>query len=563
MGFFGPERTRWSRSRHFPVQFCSEFQTCPRRRVPQMACGMPSSTETVIIGNGPSALILSYILHGHIPIYDETNPHPDPILHQKLLSTRDLLNLDVDSLTEHFAASRFSYSTQALPINVLLDTLVRPWGEIDDTNKRTCVKWQYQPDRAVAHVVLGNTTTTGGQWVDNPVQASWDIGTLSYGGMLSLPGYSIQDHFERTLGQHMRPFSRPTRRQVTGYLAAYPAAVGIENSIYNGQVVSKITRAQSGFFIGSHEISCKYLVLASGIFTQLIPARPLLQPLFTLPDPPKTQGPLLVVGSGFSAADIIISTPRNQKIVHIFKWQPQSHPSPLRACNHEVYPEYVEVYRKMKMAALASSPKSARPRVRRMSSSLGEHNAELDARYEGLPNTAIVDVRLDEDTAIVTLQHGREPVFERRVNSMAYVVGRRGSLSFLQPSLLKDVCWPIEEDALISGQTLREKVIDSTEVAKNVFVIGSLTGDSLIRFAYGGCTFAAGKIMADDSTSDEDSECGRCSTKTSQTASPYMWALNGLDGHNSSPVRVSNGGGFSSLDRRKDNANEDVPVYAT
>ena len=465
-------------------------------------------------------------------------------------------------MTEHFAASRFSYSTQALPINVLLDTLVRPLGETDDTDKRTCVKWLYHPDRAVPHVVISNTSSAGGQWVDNPVKASWDIGTLSYGGMLSLPGYSIQEHFEKALGKHMPPFSRPTRRQVTDYLAAYPSAVGIDDSIYNGQVVSKITRANSGFFIGSHEMTCKHLVLASGIFTQLIPVRPLLQPLFALPEPPESKGPLLVVGSGFSAADIIISTPRDRNIVHIYKWQPKLHPSPLRACNHEVYPEYVEVYRKMKMAAQASAPKTGRPRVRRTSSVFGDHGVELDARYEGLPNTAIIDVKLDGDAALVTLQRGQEPPFVRRISSMAYVVGRRGSLGFLQPSLLKDVCGPIEEDALISGQTLREKVIDSTEVAKNVFVIGSLTGDSLIRFAYGGCTFAAGKIMADDNTSDEDSECGRCSAKTSQTASPYMWALTGLEGHNSSPMRLANSNGFSSLDRRKEVANEDVPVYA-
>ena len=467
-------------------------------------------------------------------------------------------------MTEHFSASRFSYSTQALPINVLLDTLVRPLGETDDTNKKTCVKWQYEPDRAVPHILVGNTNTTGGQWVDNPVQASWDIGTLSYGGMLSLPGYSIQDHFEKMLGKHMLPFSRPTRRQVTNYLAAYPAAVGIENSIYCGQNVSKITRTNTGFFIASHEISCKHLVLASGIFTKLIPARPLLQPLFTLPDPPKTQDPLLVVGSGFSAADVIISTPCDQKIVHIFKWQPKSHPSPLRACNQEVYPEYVEVYRKMKMATLASSAKSGRPRVRRASSAFSEHDADLESRYEGLPNTAIVDVKMDGASAIVTLQRGEETPFERRIGSMTYVVGRRGSLGFLQPNLFREVCGQTEQDALISGQTLREKVIDSTEVAKNVFAIGSLTGDSLIRFAYGGCTFAAGKIMTDESASDEDSECGRCSAKTSETASPYMYAMTGLDGHHGSPLRLANGNGYASLDRRKvaANENEDVPVYA-
>jgi hypothetical protein len=31
--------------------------------------------------------------------------------------------------------------------------------------------------------VVGKTKTSGGQWEDNPVAASWDIGTLSYAGM--------------------------------------------------------------------------------------------------------------------------------------------------------------------------------------------------------------------------------------------------------------------------------------------------------------------------------------------------------------------------------------------
>jgi hypothetical protein len=65
--------------------------------------------------------------------------------------------------------------------------------------------------------------------------------------------------------------------------------------------------------------------------------------------------------------------------------------------------------------------------------------------------------------------------------------------------------------------------------------------------------------------SDEDSECGRCSAKTSQTASPYMWAMSGLEGHGSSPLRLANGGGLDGLDRRKEmgEVDGDVPIYAT
>ena len=51
------------------------------------------------------------------------------------------------------------------------------------------------------------------------------------------------------------------------------------------------------------------------------------------------------------------------------------------------------------------------------------------------------------------------------------------------------------EELLVTGATLRDKVEKGFEVAKGVFVVGSLTGDSLIRFAFGGCCVVAGDIQ--------------------------------------------------------------------
>ncbi len=53
----------------------------------------------------------------------------------------------------------------------------------------------------------------------------------------------------------------------------------------------------------------------------------------------------------------------------------------------------------------------------------------------------------------------------------------------------------------VSGRTLRSKVEKSVEVAERVFAVGSLAGDSLIRFAYGGCVLAAKSIIAGESSS--------------------------------------------------------------
>ncbi|KKY15819.1 hypothetical protein UCDDS831_g07421 [Diplodia seriata] len=257
-----------------------------------MASTALRDVDTVIVGNGPSALILSYILHGHIPYY--ARPHHDPLLRAKLESRPNLLDLTPD-LYAHFQSS-LRYSTQALPVNTLLDTLIRPNADTE-IDPESCVDWRYEPDQAVSHVALGNTPDAGGQWTDNPVAANSDIGTLSYAEMLSLPGV-----------------------------------------------------------------------------------------------------------------------------------------------------------------------------------------------YEGLANATIMDVTSIDDFAIIKIRLESGDIIERAVGGIDYVVGRRGSLEYLEEPLRSEVNGPAtsqsEEDdeplpGLISGRTLREKVEEDLEIAPSVFVIGSLTGDSL------------------------------------------------------------------------------------
>ncbi|RMZ75195.1 hypothetical protein DV738_g5595, partial [Chaetothyriales sp. CBS 135597] len=468
-----------------------------------MARTLPRQVDVLVIGNGPSALLLSYILHGHIPVYDLSNPHPDPILHEKLKDSRDLLDLDVDELTQHFPASRFSYSTQALPVNVLYDTLIRPYGETEDN--KTCVKWAWDPARAVSHLVVGDAAQPGGQWVDNPVQASCSIGTLSYARMLSLPGY-IFDAFYREAFGHDLPFaSRTTRRDVADYLARYADRVGIADSIVNGVHLSGIRRDGNGFYVSSHDIRCKQVVLASGIFSALNAPPPLLQPLTVLPSSPQvlTDGYLLVVGSGFTAADIIISTHARQKILHVFKWDPNNRPSPLRGCHPDAYPEYAGVYKRMKVAALSLRPLlDAKPRHRphrRMSTF--DKSREWDAHYEGFPNTEIIGLEMKDSSsnAAVKLRSNDGEILERSVTGFAYVAGRHGNLDFLDQDLLDQI--HLQHGQPISARTFRDTAQESLEVANQVFVIGSLTGDSLIRFSYGSCCSIAGKLLKDSSSS--------------------------------------------------------------
>lgn len=518
-----------------------------------MPSSMDINIDTIIIGNGPSAMILSYILHGHIPVYAPDLPHPDHLLHSKLKAAPQLLDADVPSLTEHFAASRLSYSTQALPVNVLLDTLVRPSADVEEGECVTNLRWRYEPDNAVPHLVFGNAPQPGGQWTNDPVARSWDIQTLSYATMLSLPGYSYAEHYRKVTGKDLQAFSRPTRREFADYLRAYPEAVHIDHVFHSSQNLTGIARTENGFYIRSHRIHCKNLVLASGIFSDALPPPPLLQPLVPLQHNP--QVPLLVIGSGFSAADAIISTSPEQKIIHMFRWDSESRPSPLRGCHQQAYPEYAGIYRIMKRAAFAAQPQMNQRRYNRQKTSMPFlRSRNWDEVYEGLPNAEIlsVDDANQGQEVIVTFRLMDGTTFTRPVCGLVYAVGRRGSLRYLDDSLLSEVLegtpneHRTEIDPMVSGQTLRNKALDDLQVARDVFIIGSLTGDSLVRFAYGGCVYVAGKLVrAFTSKYQGTSGCGSCSSSgglstSALTPKPPISIMNGMDGHHPIPWERGN-----------------------
>ncbi|PYH74363.1 uncharacterized protein BO88DRAFT_9034 [Aspergillus vadensis CBS 113365] len=506
---------------------------CPTMVGRAKAQEMPSlETDTIIVGNGPSAMILSYILHGHLPFYSSNPPHPDPLLHAKLQDFPELLHVDVHALTDHFAASRLSYSTQALPVNVLLDTLVRPSVDVEELEAITNVEWRFVPEKAVPHLVFGNAQHAGGQWTDNPVPASWDIQTLSYASMLSLPGYSFAEHHRKITGKELPAYTRPSREETASYFRTYPEAVQIDDVFRFNETISGISRTDDGFYIHSHNIHCKHLVLASGIFTQVLQPSPMLQPLASLQ--PTSQTPLLVIGSGFSAADIIISAPADQKIIHVFKWDPEGRSSPLRGCHHQAYPEYAGVYRLMKRAAVAADPTKKRVKPRRTTSIPFLETRSWEDIYEGLPNSEVLDVEMQEGQALVTFRQPDGSTITRAVRGMVYATGRRGTLDYLDRPLLNEV---LDQDAttetspVISARSLRSKVYEDIEIAPDVFVIGSLTGDSLIRFAYGSCVQAAGKLV-DARTGKERVRSGSNNTSRPQSS---LGVMRGIDGHDISP----------------------------
>ena len=473
-------------------------------------------------------MILSYILHGHIPFYTSNPPHPDHLLDAKLKAAPELLNADVDTLTAHFDASRLSYSTQALPVNVLLDTLVRPSVDVDEPGCISNIEWRSQPENAVSHLVFGKPLKPGGQWTEDPLGACWDIQTLSYAAMLSLPGYSFADHHLKTTGKDLPSYTRPTRREIADYFSAYPQAAHIDDVFRCGEELKGISRTANGFYVRSHNLHCKRLVLASGIFSEILLPEPSLRPLLQIKPAPQT--PLLVVGSGFSAADAIISASSDQKILHIFKWSPNDRPSPLRACHQQAYPEYAGVYRLMKRAALtAEAAGKDRSKYRRATTTPFLESRNWDELYEGLSNVEMTAVEVHGELATVTFRRQDGTTFSRSVRGLVYAAGRRGTLDYLDPELRCEVLGPTaQENPAVTGQTLRAKAVEDLEVAPGVFIIGSLTGDSLVRFSHGGCVYTAGHLIDSERDSRSMSSSFVSSAKLHDSS---LSVMNGMDGH--------------------------------
>lgn len=353
-------------------------------------------------------------------------------------------------------------------------------------------------------MVLGSAADAGGQWTEDPVSTNWDLGTLSYSEMFSLPGYTFPEHFRRLHKKQPPELVRPTRRDVSSYYAAYPAATGISSAVYSGVFVKRVTRNPTGFTVQVQRrktgeifvVLCRHLVIASGIFSYTIPPPPIFLPLLQRPkalarspsDP--RNNTILIIGSGFTAADVILSTPPHKKIIHLYKWNPDR-PSPLKGCHPQAYPEYAEIYRRMKLGTLSHN--SSQPRT-----PFTEHPGsapvmrDWESTYEGWPNAQVIAVSQEGRIKILTAD---EDVYERDIGELKYCVGRRGSLGYLSTELRKEV--GALDVAWVSADTLRRRVETGIEVSNRVFVIGSLTGDSLVRYVSGACCYAGGKILKD------------------------------------------------------------------
>lgn len=464
-----------------------------------------TDVDVVIVGAGPAGLILSFILSGWTPYYDDKSfgPHPNGGLHETLLPYRGdcetaaesgswpcLLDAVHDPAVVNFVDRQIEsfYSSKVLPANLLIDALQAS----DESHfasageRQSRVRWVHEPARAVAHAVLCAGAAAGGQWQSSAIDVPSDL-SLSYAEMLSLPLYSFSENYAETRGKPPQDFFRPPRHDVAEYYAAWPRKVGIDSAIrYNAVVRSVVPINKTGertynVVYDGGQLRARRVVLASGVFEDPAARARLQCPVetvasstksctcdFVIQDspsclPPKHKLPTLVVGTGVSAADAIGNTPGS--VIHIFKWtDARGAPCTFRNFPRELYPEYVQVFKRMKQRKIA------------------------DGSYEGLANARIDQVSRDGRVRII-LDNGS--TIERVVGAVKIRTGRRGSLAYLDPGLL-----PVTHACDVTKESMRDFVerARSLRVADGLYIVGSLCGDSLVRFLPGGCMWVAREL---------------------------------------------------------------------
>ncbi|KAK9472300.1 uncharacterized protein V1510DRAFT_379085, partial [Dipodascopsis tothii] len=467
---------------------------------------LPESVGTLVVGNGPAALFLSYLLSGHVPEYRRDGPggpHPDTLLDGLLGSGRlDDALLDNADLAEHLTSgNRVLGSAVAATVSSFVDELVAPGIDHDVRGARTKtrVRWRAEPAAAVDHIVVGTSFAPGGQWSDADVS----VRTLSYAEMLSLPGYTFEAFYETKYGQPLPEYLRPLRSDVAEYYSAYARHVGVADRLYTHHTVLSLRRSSGAgkrrfsAVVQAHDtervavVFADRVVLATGVYSHQIPPDPVLAPLLLRPPGPAKTA--LVIGSGFSAADAILVAPPDQRIVHVYKWDPHVRPSPLRSCHREAYPEYASLYRLMRLAAAGRPVPPAD-----VTTEFGAHVAALAGRYEGIANGRVVAATADS----VDVAAG-DAVLRRSVDELKSFVGRIGIISYLSADLrtelgcTPDQIWATKETfaagvaARARGRGPRAEATYGLEAAPDVFLAGSLAGTTLVRHVLGGCVVVA------------------------------------------------------------------------
>ncbi|XP_034825852.1 oxidative stress-induced growth inhibitor 1-like [Maniola hyperantus] len=319
--------------------------------------------EVVVIGNGPSGMVTSFMLAGNIP---HLKPVPDHLPIDEMLKIRlqslppgqNLLEVDLMTLAEGLEGRSQN------PIALLVDNLVRPCADLG-LQEDPLIEWRYDVEKQIDHVVLGKGPP-GGAWHTFP----GGVRTLSPGAWLSLPPHA---------GVGDKTTGRVPARAVAAYCRRYVQACKLQRYFRCGVAVTSVTRAPrapppchqscpraANFWVSGYDKSkgcgfryaCRRVIVACGAGDRpnVLPAHVSRHAVHSLDQVERAlhllatregEGPeksVLVVGSGVSAADAVrLARLAALPVRHVHRSPADS----LAKLAPVAYPDYCHVYKMM------------------------------------------------------------------------------------------------------------------------------------------------------------------------------------------------------------------------
>ncbi|XP_028727460.1 oxidative stress-induced growth inhibitor 2 isoform X2 [Peromyscus leucopus] len=479
--------------------------------------GMPLVEETslledssvtlpvVIIGNGPSGICLSYMLSGYRPYLSSEAIHPNTIVHSKLEEARHLSIVDQD--LEYLSEGLEGRSSN--PVAVLFDTLLHPDADFG-YDYPSILHWKLEQHHYIPHLVLGKGPP-GGAW--HNMEGS--MLTISFGNWMELPGLKFKDWMSskrRNLkGDRVMP------EEIARYYKHYVNVMGLQKNFRENTYITSVSRLyrdqgdnnssqdrdistkhlqnQKSKFIkrnweirgyqriagGSHVPFCLFaenVALATGTLDSPahleVEGEELPFVFHSMPEfgaainKGKLCGrtdPVLIVGSGLTAADAVLCAYNNNiPVIHVFRRRVTDPSLIFKQLPQKLYPEYHKVYHMMCTQS---------------------YSADSDplSDYTSFPEHRVLSFKSDMKCILQSVS-GLKKVF--KLSAAVVLIGSHPNLAFLkeqgrylgrnssQPITCKGN--PVEVDAY-TYECVKEA---------NLFALGPLVGDNFVRFLKGG-----------------------------------------------------------------------------
>lgn len=458
----------------------------------------------VIIGNGPSGICLSYMLSGYRPYLSSEAIHPNAILHSKLEEARHLSIVDQD--LEYLSEGLEGRSSN--PVAILFDTLLHPDADFG-YDYPSVLHWKLEQQHYIPHVVLGKGPP-GGAW--HNMEGS--MLTISFGNWMELPGLKFKDWVSskrRSLkGDRVMP------DEIARYYKHYVKVMGLQKNFRENTYITSVSRLYRGqedgedpareiptqrvqrekaklakrnwevrgyqrMGNGSHVPFCLFaenVVLATGTLDS--PAHLGIEgedlpfvfhsvsEFGAAVNKRKFRGrvdPVLIVGSGLSAADAVLCAYNNNiPVLHVFRRRVTDPSLIFKQLPQKLYPEYHKVYHLM-----CTQPYSG--------------DSHLSSDYTSFPEHHVLSLKSDMKCILQSVS-GLKRIL--KLSAAVILIGSRPNLSFLQdqgaylghqasqPITCKGN--PVEIDAY-SYECVKEA---------GLFALGPLVGDNFVRFLKGG-----------------------------------------------------------------------------